>query len=147
MPQYVNNVVGCYVFGSQGGQNDAAPVGNPTADTHHAFSTTATRMRFMAKTQRPDIVVRPDATFAGRGTFLVAAREGGPNAIRVDIQDAFCMVDLADDDSNFNLESEDHIEASTDKALDGDTNMTAGQASGKGNLEAIVVKGIRRSVP
>ena len=55
-------------------------------------------------------------------------------------------MDLADDnsdfDSDFNLDLGEHIEASTDKTPVGDTNMTAGQASSRGNPEAIVVNGL-----
>ena len=76
----------------------------------------------------------------------MAAREGCPEAIRFNIQDTFCRVDLADDESDFNsdsnLESDEQPEASTDGAPDGDTNMVAGQASIKGNREAIVVDGL-----
>ena len=63
IPQYVNNVVDHYVFGGQGRQNDDDPVGNPIDNTHHVFSTTATRMRFMVETHHPDLVVKSDATF------------------------------------------------------------------------------------
>ena len=35
MPQYVSNVVGHYVFGGQGGQNDAASMKNSQVDTDH----------------------------------------------------------------------------------------------------------------
>ena len=57
------------------------------------------------------------------------------------------MVDLVDDDSDFNtnfdLESDDeHMKAYTDDAPDGDTNMASGQASSDGNPEAIVVDGL-----
>ena len=123
-------------------------MGNPTADNHHAFAMTATRIRFMAEIQLPDIVVRSNATFAGGGTFLVAAREGVTIVIRFNIQGVFRSVALADDnsdfDSDFGLESDEHTEASTDKAPDGNTGMVAGQASSKGNPEKIVVE---RSLP
>ena len=45
--------------------------------------------------------------------------------------------------SNFNLELDyEHTETSTDDAPNGDTDMVAGQASIKGNREAIVVDGL-----
>ena len=46
--------------------------------------------------------------------------QGVPEAIRFNIQDAFCMVDLAENDSDFDsifdLKSDEHIEAFTGKA-------------------------------
>ena len=97
--------------------------------------------------QHPNMVVRSNATFADGRTFLAAAREGGPETTRFNMQDAFRMVDLLDDDSDFSsdfdLKSEEHTEVSTDEVPKGDTNMGAYQASSEGNLEAIVVGGLQ----
>ena len=103
-------------------------------------------MRSVAETHCPGLLVRSNTTFAGGGTFLAAAREGGPDAITFNIHDSLRMVDPADDNSDsdriLNLEAEEYTEASIDEALDSNINMASGQASSDGNPEAIVVDGL-----
>ena len=63
MSTYVNSILGQCVFGGQCGHNEATPMGNLTADTHHVFATNVTVMCSVVEIQHPDMVVHSNATF------------------------------------------------------------------------------------
>ena len=82
--------------------------------------------------------------FPGQQDIHGNSRSGQPDAIRLNIQDLFHRVDPQsgfndDSDSNCILDSEDHMEASTDNAPDGKADILASQASSEGDLKTIVV--------
>ena len=75
---------------------------------------------------------------------MATSGEGSHDAIRLNIKDIFRRVDPQSDfnddsDSNCILDSEDHMEASTDNAPDGKAGISTGRASSEEDLEEIVV--------
>ena len=120
MSDYVNNV---------NRYTTAAHMENLAAHTHNAFTTTAGHLRHLQDTICPQpFEAYSNVSSADGDAFQTALGIGDPIKNRMDLQEAFCMVDLEDNsDSEFLLKSSlENTESTTDEATNNEVRLADG---------------------